>query len=128
MIIGNPNQAGRNVFYARTGYAETWDYEKILDIHERAVARIKAGYNDGATIMTSWPFLEILKCSWCGYGKAKNYNLVLKGSPDAILFTDKPIQIDADDLKAALRTGSFSETIYRFDKYQIWLYEKKVKP
>jgi hypothetical protein len=107
-------------------YQDTWDYKNVQGIHDQVIREVKKNWPEGSVIMTSWPFMEILKSDYAGYGKSKNYQVVYDTpGPDVIIYTDYPKQITDEELEKALKSADYTEKVFSFKDYHVRLYEKE---
>lgn len=128
LLIGDPDRDLPGPFHFFTGHQDSRDYRNVLKLHQEVISVIKSHCEEGATIMTSWPFLEILKSGTIGYGPMKHFQLV-KGMedklPGMILWTDYPRQIARESVDEILKKSEYSEKIFTYQNYRLFLYEKK---
>ena len=126
-LIGEPDQDRPGPFHFFTGHQDSREYRNVLKLHQEAISVIKSHCGVGAIIMTSWPFWEILKSGTIGYGDLKNFVLTRnddEGLPDMILWTDYPQQIRRKKVDEILSRTEYTEKIFKFKDYRLFLYEK----
>ena len=128
LLIGNPTRKIPGPFYAFQGYQDTWDHLSILRLHEEVISEVKSNWPQGSVVMTSWPFLEMLKLNHGGYGARVEYVLTMEplsgDLPDVFLFTDFPQQLSEEDLKTVMESKRYRERIFSFKDYHLRLFEK----
>ena len=128
LLIGNPTRKVSGIVYAFQGYQDTWDHVHINELHQKVIGEIKGNWPEGSVVMTSWPFLEILKLNYGGYGPRVKYGLTMAPLtdelPDVFLFTDFPQQIGDEDLRTIIESGRFRERTFSFKDYHLRLFEK----
>ncbi len=127
-LIGEPDQDKSGPFHFFTGLQDSREYRNVLKLHQEVISVVKSHCAEGSTVMTSWPFLEILKSSTIGYGDMKNLNLKMEsdeGLPGLILWTDYPRQIKREKVDEILRMDAYAERIFDYQGYRLYLYEKK---
>lgn len=127
LVIGNPNVKNGNVFYHFTGYQDTLQYPRIIQIHQEALLKTNSSLQAGDTVQTSWPFMEMLRSDKLGYGPVKELNVTWSPLtlPDAILWTDFPEQIPREEIVRTLQQGEYESQTWRYEDYVVELHVKK---
>ena len=128
LVIGNPNLRGKNIFYHFTGYQDTFDYPRMLELHTQVMAQIKSDIPTDSQIVTAWPFMEMLRSSRIGYGVLVPYDVRwhTNKAPDGIIWTNFPEQIPWSEVERYRQMAPYSLTEYSFKDYQIRVLLKQV--
>ena len=104
------------------------EYGEILRLHQRVIREVKEKCPTGGVVMTSWPFVEILRSGYVGYGPRVDYQLVYQPQdgvlPDIILWTNFPRQIPDVTLWETVKKGDYQRQDFTFRNYRLMLFKK----
>ena len=104
---------------------DSFEYPAMIEKHRGAIKKLRASVPPGAVVMTSWPFLEMLRREHLGYGAVVKYQYAYRAYvPAAMLWTDFPEQIPRAEIEKNLARAKYSQFDFSYGRYKVYLYIK----
>lgn len=125
---GDPTRNPPGLLSHRSGLHDGTERPAIRRQHKQVMAAVKAAVDDDDEIVTSWPFFEMLRSPYLGYGPTRGrIRLASVGNapPKAILWTNFPKQIPEVLLHEWLSSASYVAHDFSYLRNRVILYLRK---
>ena len=127
--LGDPTSRPSGFFSYRSGLQDGLERSKIVEQHQAVMAATKGVLKDGDEVLTSWPFLEMLRSPHIGYGTVAQWRLVSDKrrvvAPQVILWTNYPEQIPFHGVKEIIARGNYRVQDFSYGYHRVLLYVRE---